>query len=202
MIYRSTSIRSVHITKVENSHVSKKKKSLSIIQLATRQLVLFKIKGFFRCVISVVKFWLQRHSRTQRYTWSGIGNCQMNNQIALFYLHNISDFYEYLHLHEIVGCLYFHCSFVSLCVCVIVCQWTKFQPYRCTDLDTFFAKRLLTALPQTAIEICELWLKVNVTLTQLIFFPLKLSVNFSTIYHSSLLSDQIEILYAVLICPL
>ena len=68
----------------------------------------------------------------------------------------------FLHLHEIVEGLYFHCSLsVCLCVCVCVCVcpdflWTKFQPNGCTDLDAIFAKWLLNALAQTLLKLVTL----------------------------------------------
>ena len=69
--------------------------------------------------------------------------------------------YPFIHLHEIVEGLYFHCSLsVCLCVCVCVCDriclWTKFQPNRWTDLDAVFAKWLLTALAQTLLNLVTL----------------------------------------------
>ena len=70
--------------------------------------------------------------------------------------------------------LYFHCSLsVCLCVCLSVCVcvcvracvrvcvsdvflWTKFQPNGWTDLDAFFAKRLLIALARTLLKLVYL----------------------------------------------
>ena len=60
----------------------------------------------------------------------------------------------YLHPHEIIVMLYFHCSLcVCVSVCVSVCQWTKFQQNGCTDLDAIFVKWLLTALAQTFLKL-------------------------------------------------
>ena len=62
---------------------------------------------------------------------------------------------------------------VSVCVCVYVSVrtflWTKFQPNGCTNLDAVFFKWMPTALARTL---------------------LKLSVNLSTLYLSSLMFDQ------------
>ena len=72
-----------------------------------------------------------------------------------------------LHLHEIMEGLYFHCI-LSVCLCVRLCMWTKFQPNGCTDLYTVFAKRLLSTLARTLLKLVILgqrsrsqWIKIN-----------------------------------------
>ena len=62
--------------------------------------------------------------------------------------------YPFLHLHEVVEGLYFHCSLsvcVSVCLSVCVsgnsCEQNSVKG--CTDLDAIFAKCLLPALAQT-----------------------------------------------------
>ena len=40
--------------------------------------------------------------------------------------------------------------FIAICLCVSVCQWTKFQPNRCINLDMVFTKRLLTYIYWTS----------------------------------------------------
>ena len=68
----------------------------------------------------------------------------------------------FIHLHEIVEGLYFH---YNLSVCLSISLFTKFQPNGCTDLDAFFAKRLLIALAQTLLKFVTLGKKVKVTMT-------------------------------------
>ena len=75
--------------------------------------------------------------------------------------------FHFLHLHEIVEGLYFHCS-LSVCVCVSVCLsvclsvcpaeflWTKFQPNAWTDLDAIFAKWLLRTLARSLLKLVTL----------------------------------------------
>ena len=63
----------------------------------------------------------------------------------------------FLHLHEIVEELYFHCS-LSVCVCLCVRHflWTKFQPNGWTNLDVVFTKWLLPALVRTLLNLVTL----------------------------------------------
>ena len=104
-----------------------------------------------------------------------------------------------LHLHRIVEGLYFHCS-LSVSVCLSVCFWTKFHLKRCTDNDMIFAKRLMfTALACHLLKLVTLGPtpNVKVSVTQYQFFSSKFSVNLPTIDLNSLMSDPIEIWYAV-----
>ena len=81
-------------------------------------------------------------------------------------------------------------GYIFIAVCLSVCVLTKFQPNGCTDSDTVFAKWLLTPF-----EIGDLGSKVKVTVTQYPFF-LHISLltsGISTVYLSSLMSDQSEI---------
>ena len=61
-------------------------------------------------------------------------------------------FYQNFTPPQNLGVVIFSLQFVSVCVCVCVlsvCQWTTFQPNKCINLDTVFAKWLLTALART-----------------------------------------------------
>ena len=109
---------------------------------------------------------------------------------------------SFLHLHEIVEGLYFHCSlsvclfvWVSVCVSVCLCVrhflWTKFQPNGCTDLDAVFAKWLLTALAQTLLNLVTLGQRSRSQWRNIHYF----SVNFPTLYLSSFMFNQNKIQY-------
>ena len=79
----------------------------------------------------------------------------------------------FLHLHEIVDGLYFHCWLsvcVSVCVFVSECLWTKFQPNGCTDLNAIFAKRLFNILARTLWKLVTLHQRSRSQWSNLYFF--------------------------------
>ena len=90
------------------------------------------------------------------------------------------------------------CLCVCLCVCVYVSVriflWTKLQPNGCTDLDAVFAKWLLPSLAQTQLNLVTLGLRSR-SQWRITHFSSQFSVNFPSLYFSSLVSDQSEIRY-------
>ena len=68
----------------------------------------------------------------------------------------------FLHLHEIVERLYFHCSLSTVCVSVWICLWTKFQPNRWTDWDAVFAKWYVAL-----VDLCLNFIKIEWAMTSL-----------------------------------
>ena len=90
---------------------------------------------------------------------------------------------------------------VCLCVCLSVCLSVcpallvnKFQPNGWTGLDTVFAKWLLTALVWTLLKLVTLGQRLRSQWRNM-HFSSWFSVNFITLYLSSLIFGQIEIRY-------
>ena len=76
---------------------------------------------------------------------------------------------------------------VSVCLCVRLCLWRKFQPNGSTDLDAVFAKWLLIALAQTLLKLVTLgqrsrsqWRNINFFCNQLSMYQILL--NQQTLY--------------------
>ena len=46
--------------------------------------------------------------------------------------------------------------YLSVCLCVRLCLWRKFQPNGCTDLNAVFAKRLHSTLARTLLKLVTL----------------------------------------------
>ena len=61
----------------------------------------------------------------------------------------------FLHLHEIMDGLYFHCS-LSVCLSVCVCVWLFLWTNGWTDLDAVFTERLLSTLTRTLLKLVTL----------------------------------------------
>ena len=117
-----------------------------------------EVHAFSKCFFWIEsKIWIDIDFKTKiTHKWNQAKwNSKMVQKIFFFY---------FLHLHEIVEGLYFHCSLsvclsVCLCVCVSVCPdflWTKFQPNGCTNLYAVFAKWLLTTLARTLLKLVTL----------------------------------------------
>ena len=110
------------------------------------QLVLFLFVRLFVFSTYVGRYmsW-HKHSIYRKYKQN---TCKINRKRIVF---------AFLHLHEIVEGLYFHCS-LSVCVCVCPAELllTKIKPNEWTDLDAVFAKWLLPALARTLLNLVTL----------------------------------------------
>ena len=146
---------------------------------------IWRLEGCWACCCCLpvtVAFWLVR----EHHHHPNHPNCEIS-----FYFVAVTPPWNH---GGVIFSLQFICVCVYLCVCVCVCfrlcLWTKFQPNGWTDLDAVFAKWLLIALAQTSQRV-----KGQGHSDVMPIFSSKFSVNFPTLYFSSLMYNQNEIQY-------